>query len=66
MPFAARLLGRPVKWIEDRREHLLGDRAMRANADCDVEIACRSDGTILGDARPGLVSISAPISARTA
>ena len=23
IPFAARLTGRPVKWIEDRREHLL-------------------------------------------
>ena len=23
IPFAARLVGRPVKWIEDRREHLL-------------------------------------------
>ena len=26
IPFAARLVGRPVKWIEDRREHLIADQ----------------------------------------
>ncbi len=46
IPFAARLLGRPVKWIEDRQEHLLATNHSRDVA-CDLEIACRRDGTIL-------------------
>jgi aerobic carbon-monoxide dehydrogenase large subunit len=47
IPFAARHMGRPVKWIEDRREHLLTTGHAR-EMDCDMEIACASDGTILG------------------
>ncbi|WP_142846754.1 xanthine dehydrogenase family protein molybdopterin-binding subunit [Telmatospirillum sp. J64-1] len=47
VPFAARLTGRPVKWIEDRREHLIATNHAR-EVDCEVEIACRKDGTILG------------------
>lgn len=47
VPFAARLVGRPVKWIEDRREHLLSINHSR-EIDCELEIACRKDGTILG------------------
>jgi carbon-monoxide dehydrogenase large subunit len=47
IPFAARHVGRPVRWIEDRREHLIAMNHAR-ETDCDVEIACRSDGTILG------------------
>jgi carbon-monoxide dehydrogenase large subunit len=47
IPFAARLTGRPVKWTEDRRENLLATQHAR-DADCDVEIACARDGTILG------------------
>jgi carbon-monoxide dehydrogenase large subunit len=46
IPFAARHLGRPVRWIEDRREHFLATNHAR-DAECDIEIACRSDGTIL-------------------
>ena len=46
IPFAARLTGRPVKWIEDRREHLTATNHAR-NADCELEIACEADGTIL-------------------
>jgi carbon-monoxide dehydrogenase large subunit len=46
IPFAARLVGRPVKWIEDRREHLTATNHSR-EVDCEVEIACRRDGTIL-------------------
>ena len=45
IPFAARLTGRPVKWIEDRREHLSATNHAR-NADCELEIACDRDGTI--------------------
>jgi len=47
IPFAARLLKRPVKWIEDRREHLSATNHSR-EMDCELEIACRKDGTILG------------------
>ncbi|MCC6532077.1 MAG: xanthine dehydrogenase family protein molybdopterin-binding subunit [Burkholderiales bacterium] len=44
--FAARRLGRPVKWIEDRREHFLSTAHAR-EVDCELEIACRRDGVIL-------------------
>ncbi len=47
IPFAARHFGRPVKWTEDRREHLMTINHAREAA-CDVEIACKRDGTILG------------------
>src|SRR6059058_3223681 len=47
IPFAARLTGRPVKWTEDRRENLMCVNHAR-EAECDVEIACTRDGTILG------------------
>ena len=47
IPFAARHVGRPVKWTEDRREHLMCRNHAREAA-CDVEIACARDGTILG------------------
>jgi len=46
IPFAACFTGRPVKWIEDRREHLTATNHAR-NADCELEIACDKDGTIL-------------------
>jgi aerobic carbon-monoxide dehydrogenase large subunit len=46
IPFAARLTGRPVKWIEDRREHLIAANHAR-EAECELQIACRYDGTIL-------------------
>jgi aerobic carbon-monoxide dehydrogenase large subunit len=47
VPFAARHTGRPVKWTEDRREHLMTVNHAR-EAECEVEIACARDGTILG------------------
>ena len=44
---ASRLLGRPVRWIETRRENLLA--ALHAREDIvDVRAAVKSDGTILG------------------
>ncbi|HUZ66854.1 MAG TPA: xanthine dehydrogenase family protein molybdopterin-binding subunit [Beijerinckiaceae bacterium] len=45
--FAARKFGRPIKWIEDRREHLMAIGHSRESA-CDVELALRSDGIIVG------------------
>lgn len=47
IPFAARLLNRPVKWIEDRREHLMTANHAR-ETECEVEIAATTDGRILG------------------
>src|SRR6204780_1586434 len=47
IPFAARFAGRPVKWTEDRREHLMTMNHAREAA-CDIEIACERDGTVIG------------------
>jgi carbon-monoxide dehydrogenase large subunit len=44
--FAARFTRRPVKWIEDRREHLMAANHAR-EAECELQIACRYDGAIL-------------------
>ncbi len=46
VPFAAKLLGRPVKWTEDRRENLMALNHAR-DAECELEMACTRDGTIL-------------------
>ncbi|MGQ4808112.1 6-hydroxypseudooxynicotine dehydrogenase complex subunit gamma [Candidatus Entotheonellaceae bacterium PAL068K] len=47
IPFAAIQAGRPVKWIEDRREHLISANHSREHV-CELEVAARNDGTILG------------------
>ena len=47
IPLAATRLNRPVKWIEDRREHFLGSVHAREMT-FDVELALKADGTILG------------------
>ena len=47
IPFAAMKLGRPVKWIEDRLEHLKAANHSR-DVLCEVEIAAQRDGTLLG------------------
>ena len=46
IPFAAKHLGRPVKWIEDRREHLIAANHAR-EAECEIELACTRDGRIV-------------------
>jgi aerobic carbon-monoxide dehydrogenase large subunit len=46
IPFAARLLRRPIKWTEDRRENLATLNHAR-DMECDLEIACARDGSIL-------------------
>jgi CO/xanthine dehydrogenase Mo-binding subunit len=46
VPAAAMRLGRPVKWIEDRREHLVAANQERAQVH-DVEVAVDGDGRIL-------------------
>jgi len=47
VPFAARRLGRAVKWIEERREHFLSVVHAREQVH-ELELALRRDGTILG------------------
>lgn len=44
--FLARHLGRPVKWVEDRQEHLLNSTHARDDRH-DVEVAFDADGRIL-------------------
>ncbi len=47
VPCGAIRLGRPVKWIEDRREHLMSASHERGQLH-DVEVAIDGDGRILG------------------
>ena len=47
IPFAARHVNRPVKWIEDRRENLMAMNHAR-ETEAHLEIACERDGTIVG------------------
>ena len=47
IPLAAMRLGRPVKWIEDRRESFVATNHSREIV-CELEIAAHTDGTILG------------------
>ncbi|MBO6782563.1 MAG: xanthine dehydrogenase family protein molybdopterin-binding subunit [Alphaproteobacteria bacterium] len=47
IPLAARMLGRPVKWIEDRREHFVSTTTQR-DQHWELEVACTSDGRMLG------------------
>ena len=46
VPWAALRLGRPVKWIEDRREHLIAANQERGQIH-DVEVAVDAEGRIL-------------------
>jgi carbon-monoxide dehydrogenase large subunit len=45
--FAARKFNRPIKWVEDRREHFSAIGHSRESA-ATLDIAFRRDGTILG------------------
>ena len=47
IPFAAHRLKARVRWIEDRREHLMAMNHAREMY-ADMEIACRRDGAIVG------------------
>jgi carbon-monoxide dehydrogenase large subunit len=46
VPFCSRELGRPVKWVEDRLENLLGSNHSR-QMECELEIVCERNGRIL-------------------
>ena len=66
VPWAARLVGRPVKWIEDRREHLMATNHSREQTHrCAVAVA--RDGTLLALRDDAVVDMGAyvrPIGAR--
>jgi carbon-monoxide dehydrogenase large subunit len=47
VPLAARALNRPVKWIEDRREHMMAAAHARHQTHT-IRIGARRDGTIVG------------------
>jgi carbon-monoxide dehydrogenase large subunit len=47
IPYAARRLQRPVRWVESRDEHFLATNHAR-EAYADVEIACMRDGRVVG------------------
>jgi carbon-monoxide dehydrogenase large subunit len=47
IPAVARMIDRPVKWTEDRREHMMTANHAR-DIECDVEIAVSRDGRFLG------------------
>ena len=47
IPMAALLLGRPVKWVEDRREHFLATTQQRDQL-WDLEVAADGSGRMLG------------------
>ena len=47
IPFAALRLGRPVKWIEDRREHFTA-ATMERDQLWDMEVAVDADGRLRG------------------
>jgi carbon-monoxide dehydrogenase large subunit len=46
IPWAAMRLGRPIQWVEDRREHLMATNHSRQQLH-EVEIGVRRDGTIV-------------------
>jgi carbon-monoxide dehydrogenase large subunit len=66
VPWAARKVGRPVKWIEDRREHLVSINQSREQRHrCAVALA--KDGTLLGmrdEAQVDMGAYARPIGAR--
>ncbi len=47
IPFAAKRLNRPVKWLEDKGEQLVGSSHSRQQ-DYDIELALDADAKILG------------------
>jgi carbon-monoxide dehydrogenase large subunit len=46
VPFASQKLRRPIKWVEDRLENLLGTNHSR-EMECEIELVCETDGRIL-------------------
>ena len=59
---ASRLLDAPLKWVEDRLEHLVGSSSA-SNREDAVEAAFRSDGTLTGLSFRNTVDVGAYIRA---
>jgi carbon-monoxide dehydrogenase large subunit len=47
IPFSSFFLKRPVRWVEDRREHFTAMNHAREMS-AEIEIACMRDGTVTG------------------
>jgi carbon-monoxide dehydrogenase large subunit len=47
IPAAAKIVQRPVKWTEDRREHMMSANHAR-DIECEVEMAVTRDGRFIG------------------
>jgi aerobic carbon-monoxide dehydrogenase large subunit len=58
VPWAARLTGRPVKWVEDRREHLMSINQSRDHRH-EIEIAASRTGELLGYRVRGDIDVGA-------
>ncbi|MEI7739226.1 MAG: xanthine dehydrogenase family protein molybdopterin-binding subunit [Betaproteobacteria bacterium] len=46
VPYSSKKLKRPIKWIEDRTENLLGTNHSR-EVECEMEITCEANGKIV-------------------
>lgn len=60
VPWSAMALGRPVQWIEDRREHLMATNHSREQ-EHEIEIGADPDGTIRAIVLRGAVDMGAYI-----
>ena len=58
VPWLAMRLGRPVKWVEDRQEHLVATNHSREQ-ECRLEIAAAADGRLLALRARALVNLGA-------
>ena len=58
IPFAARMLAKPVKWLEDKREHFQASSHSREQT-FDAEIAVDADGRIAGLRYEVLIDVGA-------
>ena len=58
VPWAARRLGRPVGWVEDRREHLLAINHSREQRQ-RIRVAVAADGRLLGLGSDAVVDLGA-------
>lgn len=60
--FASKRMARPVRWLEDRREHFLATNHAR-EMDAEIEIACAENGRVL--ALRGVVNVNLGAYVRT-
>lgn len=58
VPWSAMVLGRPIQWIEDRREHLMATNHSREQ-EHEIEVGADPDGTIRSIVLRGAVDMGA-------